>query len=119
MHAQIHRMLKDPKSASLVTNFAFQWLNVARMDNIEPTPELYPDFDVNLRDGLHEEIRLFLDSILRGDRSVMELLTSDVSYLNERVALHYGIKSVRGAQFRPVKMVDPNRWGLLGKARCS
>jgi hypothetical protein len=115
MHAQIRRMLKDPKSASLVTNFAFQWLNVARMDNIEPTPELYPDFDVNLRDGLHEEIRLFLDSVLRGDRSVMELLTSDVSYLNERVALHYGIKSVRGAQFRPVKMADPNRWGLLGK----
>jgi hypothetical protein len=115
MHAQIRRMLKDPKSASLVTNFAFQWLNVSRMDNIEPTPELYPDFDVNLRDALHEEIRLFLDSVLRNDRSVMELLTSDVSYLNERVALHYGIRSVRGAQFRPVKLADPNRWGLLGK----
>jgi hypothetical protein len=115
MHAQIHRMLKDPRSASLVTNFAFQWLNVARMDNIEPTPELYPNFDVNLRDALHEEIRLFLDSVLRSDRSVLELLTSDVSYLNERVALHYGIKSVRGAQFRPVKLADANRWGLLGK----
>ena len=115
MHAQIHRMLKDRRSASLVTNFAFQWLNVSRMDNIEPTPELYPDFDVNLREGLHEEVRLFLDSVLRGDRSVLELLTSDVSYLNERVALHYGIKSVRGAQFRPVKLDDPNRWGLLGK----
>lgn len=115
MHAQIRRMLKDPRSASLVTNFAFQWLNVARMDNIEPTPELYPDFDVNLRDALHEEIRLFLDSVLRNDRSVMELLTSDVSYLNERVALHYGIRNVRGAQFRPVKLPDPNRWGLLGK----
>ena len=115
MHAQIHRMLTDRRSASLVTNFAFQWLNVARMDNIEPQPELYPDFDVNLRDGLHEEIRLFLDSILRNDRSVLELLTSDVSYLNERVARHYGLRSVRGAQFRPVKLDDPNRWGLLGK----
>jgi hypothetical protein len=115
MHAQIHRMLKDRRSASLVTNFAYQWLNVARMDNIEPTPELYPDFDVNLREGLHEEIRLFLDSVLRNDRSVLDLLTSDVTYLNERVALHYGIKSVRGAQFRPVKLDDPNRWGLLGK----
>lgn len=115
MHAQIRRMLKDPRSASLVTNFAFQWLNVARMDNIEPTPELYPNFDVNLREGLHEEIRLFLDSVLRSDRSVLDLLTSDVSYLNERVALHYGIKSVRGSQFRPVKLADPNRWGLFGK----
>jgi len=115
MHAQIRRMLKDPRSESLVTNFAFQWLNVARMDNIEPTPELYPDFDVNLREALHEEIRLFLDSILRSDRSVLDLLTSDVTYLNERVALHYGIKSVRGAQFRPVKLANPNRWGLLGK----
>jgi hypothetical protein len=115
MHAQIHRMLQDPRSASLVTNFAFQWLNVARMDNIEPQPELYPDFDVNLRNALHEEIRLFLDSILRSDRNVLDLLTSDVSFLNERVALHYGIRSVRGAQFRPVKLADENRWGLLGK----
>ncbi len=115
MHAQIKRMLKDPRSESLVTNFAFQWLNVARMDNIEPTQELYPDFDVNLREALHEEIRLFLDSVLRGDRSVLDLLASETTFLNERVALHYGMKNIRGAQFRPVKLADPNRWGLLGK----
>jgi hypothetical protein len=115
MNAQIRRMLKDPRSESLVTNFAFQWLNIARMDNIEPTPELYPTFDVNLRDALHEEIRLFLDSVIRSDRSVLDLLASDTTFLNERVALHYGLKNVRGDQFRPVKLADQNRWGLLGK----
>jgi hypothetical protein len=115
MHGQIRRMLKDPRSESLVTNFAFQWLNVIRMDNIEPTPELYPNFDVNLREALREETRLFLDSVLRSDRSVLDLLASDTTFLNERVALHYGLKNVRGAQFRAVKLADPNRWGLLGK----
>jgi hypothetical protein len=116
MHAQVSRMLKDPRSRSLVTNFAFQWLNVSRMDNIEPQQELYPDFDTNLRTGLREEIRLFLDSVLRSDRSVLDLLASDRTFLNERVALHYGIKDVRGAQFREVKLADANRFGLLGKA---
>jgi hypothetical protein len=115
MNAQIRRMLKDPRSESLVTNFAFQWLNIARMDNIEPTPELYPTFDVNLRKALHEEIRLFLNSVIRSDQSVLELLASDTTFINERVALHYGLKNVRGDQFRPVKLADPNRWGLLGK----
>jgi hypothetical protein len=115
MRARVRRMLKDPRSESLVTNFAWQWLNVVRMDNIEPTQELYPEFDVNLREGLKEEIRLFLDSVLRSDRSVLDLLASDTTFLNERVALHYGIRNVRGAQFRPVKLADPNRWGLLGK----
>ncbi len=79
LHAQIRRMLKDPRSESLVTNFAFQWLNIARIDNIEPTPELYPDFDVNLRQALHEEIRLFLDSVIRSDRSVLDLLRARMS----------------------------------------
>ncbi|HEX3839065.1 MAG TPA: DUF1592 domain-containing protein [Steroidobacteraceae bacterium] len=115
LNAQVHRMLADPRAQSLVTNFAFQWLNIARMDAIEPDPELYPDFDSNLRDGLHEEIRLFLGSVLLKDRSVVDLLSSDETFLNERVASHYGIKNVIGAQFRPVKLEDSNRWGLLGK----
>ena len=115
MQAQIRRMLKDPRSESLVTNFAFQWLNVGRIDRIEPTPELYPTFDINLREALRDEIRLFLDSVLRSDGSVLDLLASDQTFLNERVALHYGVKNIRGAQFRPVKLADPNRWGLLGK----
>ena len=115
LDGQVHRMLGDPRSQSLVTNFAFQWLNVNKIDSIEPTPELYPDFDQNLRDSFREEMRLFLDSILRSDRSVVDLLSSDQTFLNERLALHYGIPNIRGAQFRPVRLTDPNRWGLLGK----
>jgi hypothetical protein len=112
---QVERMLADPRADSLVTNFAFQWLNVGRMDNIVPDPLLYPDFDRDLRDGFKEELRLFLDSVLRADRSVLELLSADYSFINERVALQYGIKDVRGARFRKVRLADPNRWGLLGK----
>jgi hypothetical protein len=112
---QVHRMLADPRSQSLVTNFAFQWLNVSKVERIEPTPELYPAFDRNLRAAMREEMRLFLDSILRSDRSVLELLSSDRTFLNERLALHYGIPNIRGDQFRPVRLTNPNRFGLLGK----
>ncbi|MDR2215451.1 MAG: DUF1592 domain-containing protein [Nevskiaceae bacterium] len=115
LDAQVRRMLKDPRSDSLVTNFAFQWLNVGRMDNIQPDSSLYPEFDVNLRRGYREEIRLFLDSVLRSDRSVLDLLASDTTFLNERVAKQYGVPNITGDQFRPVKLTDPNRFGLLGK----
>jgi mono/diheme cytochrome c family protein len=113
--AQVHRMLADARSRTLVTNFAFQWLNVGRIDNIQPDPVLYPDFDRNLRDGFREEVRLFLDSVLRSDRSVLDLIRSDTTFVNERLARNYGLPNVRGAQFRPVRLTDPNRWGLLGK----
>jgi mono/diheme cytochrome c family protein len=116
LDSQVHRMLADPRSQSLVTNFAFQWLNVNKIDAIEPTPELYPDFDRNLRESMREEMRVFLDSILRSNHSVLDLLSSDQTFLNERLALHYGVPNIRGAQFRPVRMSDPTRWGLLGKA---
>ncbi len=115
LDAQVHRMLLDPRSQSLVTNFAFQWLNVSKMDTTEPTPVLYPEFDRNLREGYREEIRLFLDSILRSPRSVMDLLSSDETFVNERVARAYRIPNIRGDQFRPIRLTDPNRWGLLGK----
>ena len=115
LDAQVHRMLVDPRSGSLVTNFAFQWLNVNKIDAIEPTPELYPTFDRNLRNSFREEMRLFLDSVLRSNRSVLDLLSSDETFLNERLALQYGVPNIRGDQFRPVRLTDPNRWGLLGK----
>ncbi len=113
--AQVHRMLADPRSESLVTNFAFQWLNVGRMDTTQPDPVLYPDFDRDLRNGFREEIRLFLGSMLRGNHSALDLLRSEETFLNERLARHYGVPNVRGAQFRPVRLTDPNRFGLLGK----
>jgi mono/diheme cytochrome c family protein len=115
LQAQVRRMLADPRSDSLVTNFAFQWLNVNKIDNVQPDPVRYPDFDPELRESFREEMRLFLDSILRSERSVLDLLRSDVTFLNERLALHYGVRNVRGAQFRPVRLTDPNRFGLLGK----
>ena len=115
LQAQVRRMLADPRSDSLVTNFAFQWLNVNKIDAIEPDPVLYPDFDRTLREGFREEMRLFLNSILHSDRSVLELLTSEQTFLNERLAVLYRIPNIRGAQFRPVRLTDPNRFGLLGK----
>jgi len=113
--AEVRRMLADPRSSTLVTNFAFQWLNVLQIDKIQPDPVIYPTFDPNLRRGFREEIRLFLDSVLRADRSVLDLLRSDTTFLNERLALQYGIPNIRGDQFRPVKLADPNRFGLFGK----
>jgi len=112
---EVRRMLADPRSSTLVTNFAFQWLNVPQIDKIQPDPVLYPTFDPNLRNGFREEIRLFLDSVLRADRSVLDLLRGDTTFVNERLALQYGIPNIRGDQFRQVKLADPNRFGLFGK----
>ncbi len=115
LEEQVQRMFVDSRSRSLVSNFAFQWLEISKIDSVEPAPVLYPQFDANLRDGLREEMRLFLDSILRSNRSVVDLLSSDQTFINERLAKHYGIANIRGAQFRPLHLRDPNRWGLFGK----
>ena len=115
LNAQVHRMLADPRSESLITNFAFQWLTVSKIDTTEPDPALYPNFDRSLREGYREEMRLFLDSVLRSDRSVLDLLTSNQTFVNERVASVYGIPNIRGAQFRPVRLTDANRFGIFGK----
>jgi len=114
--AQVKRMLADPRSESLVTNFAFQWLGVRRLDALDPDPRLYPTFDDDLRNAFVTEMRLFLDSILRDDKaSVLDLLSADYTFANERLARHYGIPSVRGAQFRRLHLEDERRWGLFGK----
>ncbi|HTC54027.1 MAG TPA: DUF1592 domain-containing protein [Steroidobacteraceae bacterium] len=115
LDAQIRRMLSDPRSASLITNFAFQWLEIPKIDTLEPDPVLYPDFTPDLRSAFREEMRLFLNSVLRSDRSVLELLNSDTTFVNETLARQYGIPDIRGDQFRQVHLADPNRWGLLGK----
>ncbi len=115
LQAEVRRMLVDARAASLVDDFAFQWLAVARAQNILPDPVLFPDFDRNLRDGLTEELRRFLTSVLVPDRSLLDLLRSDTTFINERVARQYGMPNVQGSQFRQVKLTDPNRFGLLGK----
>jgi hypothetical protein len=112
---QVKRMLADDRSRSLVTNFAFQWLGVRKLDTTDPDPRLYPNFDEDLRAAFREEMDLFLDSILREDHSVVELLTAKHTFVNERLARHYGLPDVRGDQFRRVELDDPRRFGLFGK----
>ncbi len=115
LDAQVTRMLADPRSKSLVTNFAFQWLGVRDLDQIDPDTRLFPDFDEDLRDAFRREMELFLDSILRSEASVLELLTAEHTFVNQRLAYHYGIPDVRGDQLRRVELDDPRRHGLLGK----
>ena len=111
---QVRRMLADARSGALVDNFAGQWLSLRSVEGIAPDPNLFPDFDENLRDALREETELFVESHLRGDRSVVDLLRADHSFLNERLARHYGIPGVRGSHYRRVTLPDERRGGLLG-----
>ena len=113
--AQVKRMLADPRAEVLVTSFAEGWLRLADLDAIQPDKNLYPEFNEGLRQDFAEEIRLFLGSVLLGDRNVQTLLTADYSFLNERLAKHYGIEGVAGPQFREVRLDNPVRHGLLGK----
>ena len=112
---QVRRMLADPRAMTLTTNFAFEWLKVRDMDALEPDPYTYPAFDRPLRVALRKEMELFIDSVFRGDRSVADLLSANYTFVNERLAAHYGIENLRGDQFRRVTLADPNRFGLLGK----
>ncbi|HYR90983.1 MAG TPA: DUF1592 domain-containing protein [Terriglobia bacterium] len=114
---QVRRMLADPRAKSLVNDFAFQWLNLAKLDEIAPDSRLFPHASglLDPRALFKEELQLFIDSVLRSDRSVVELLTADYTFLNERLAMHYGIESVKGSQFRRVTLENTSRYGLLGK----
>jgi mono/diheme cytochrome c family protein len=115
LEAQVERMLADPRSETLVTNFAFQWLDLRGLSTIDPDTDIFPEFNKAVSVAFEKEMSLFLDSILRKDRSVLDVLRADHTFVNERLALHYGITDVRGDQFREIKLEDPNRWGLLGK----
>jgi hypothetical protein len=117
LRAQVHRMMADPKAISLTRDFAFQWLNVAKLDNIVPSAALfsYASGVYDPRPAFKKELELFMDSILRSERPVTDLLTADDTYLNEQVALIYGMEGVRGNGFHKVTLKDPNRFGLLGK----
>ena len=112
---QVRRMLASEKSRSLVTNFASEWLRLRDIDTIDPDPFIYPNFDPSLRTAFRRELELFVDSIQREDRSVLDLLNANYTFVNERLALHYGIPNVRGPEFRRVILPDSRRDGLLGK----
>jgi mono/diheme cytochrome c family protein len=112
---QVRRLLADPRAGTLVTNFAFQWLKLRGLDDIDPDTLQFPNFDPSLREALKREMELFVATIFREDRSVLDLLTADYTFVNERLARHYDIPGVRGYQFRRVTLTDPNRFGLLGK----
>jgi mono/diheme cytochrome c family protein len=116
LERHVARMLADPRSESMVTNFAAQWLYLRDIDAKEPDEILFPDFDETLRSGFHRETELFLDSILRENRSVLELLTADYTFLNGRLAEHYGVPNVQGSDFRRVTFpAGSPRGGLLGQ----
>lgn len=117
MDAQITRMLADPRASSLAENFAYQWLKMSKLDEIIPDPTIFPYAAGagDLRPDFKEELNLFIDSVFRSDQSVMRLLDADYSFLNERLALHYGITTVKGDRFRRVELTDSHRFGLLGK----
>jgi mono/diheme cytochrome c family protein len=112
---QVKRMLADPRASSLVTSFAMKWLNLTNLDQVIPDPKLFPDFDEPLRRDFSMEAEAFIGSIFSDDRSVLDLLTADYTFLNERLARHYGIPGVTGAQFRKVTLAGNERRGLLGK----
>lgn len=115
LEKQVQRMLADPRSRSLVDNFAMQWLKAGDIDVIDPDPRIYPDFDEPLRRAFHKELALFVESVLLQNHSVMELLTARHTFVNERLARHYGLRNIRGDRFRRVELEDSRRWGLLGK----
>jgi mono/diheme cytochrome c family protein len=112
---ETRRMLADPRSKTLTTNFAFEWLKVRDIDKLDPDPYVYPGFDEALRNAFRREMELFVDSVFRDDRSVVDLLSANYTFVNERLAAHYGVDNVRGDQFRRVTLTDENRFGLLGK----
>ena len=114
LNRQVMRMLLDPRSEALVNNFAEQWLFLRDVEAKEPDPGYFPGFDENLRQAFRRETHLFIDSIMRENRSTLELLTADYTFVNERLAKHYGIPHVYGSHFRRVPLSDTPRSGLLG-----
>jgi len=118
LQQQVQRMLADQRAEAFIVNFTGQWLNVRGMAASEPIVELFPDFDSTLREAFQQEIEMFFGSIIQEDLSVLDLLTADYTFVNERLAKHYGISDVYGSQFRKVQLDDPElavRHGLLGK----
>jgi hypothetical protein len=118
LQQQIRRLLDDPRSQAFIKNFGGQWLHLRNLETATPDPEIFPGFDDNLRVAFSRETELFFESILRENRSVTDLLDADYTYLNQRLAEHYGIRGVYGPQFRRVALTAEQRatrGGLLGQ----
>jgi Protein of unknown function (DUF1588)/Protein of unknown function (DUF1592)/Protein of unknown function (DUF1585) len=112
----VHRMISDDRSDALVNNFTGQWLQLRNLEaKVVPDILMFPDFDDNMRQGFRTETQMFFGYIMREDRSTLDLLNADYTFVDERLARHYGIQGVYGPQFRRVKIADPNRRGLLGQ----
>jgi hypothetical protein len=116
LQGQVKRMLADSRSRALVKNFSGQWLFLRNIERMSPDTTSFPKFDENLRQALMKETELLIESQVREDRGVAELLSTNYTFLNERLAEHYGVKGIYGNEFRRVKLDDPNRYGLLGQA---
>ncbi len=115
LKSQVRRLLNDPKSAAFFQNFPGQWLTLRALANVAPDPKLFPKFDNELRDAMYRETELFFEAIVREDRNIGDLLDADFSFVNEKLAKHYGIEGVKGKSFRRVKL-PANRGGLLTQA---
>lgn len=115
MRQQVARMLDNPKSKAFVENFAGQWLFLRNLAQVKPDPDEFPAFDNSLRRGFERETQLFFTAIMRENRPLTDLLTANFTFLNQRLAEHYGIPGVYGPQFRRVEISDPNRAGILGQ----
>ena len=114
LEQQVRRMLTDSRSAVLAKDFAGQWLWLRKLQHVQPNPVLFPYFEENLRQALRQETELFIESQVREDRSISELLTADYTFVNERLAQHYRIPHVYGSHFRRMTLTDERRFGLLG-----
>ncbi len=112
---QVRRMLADPKAEALVSNFAGQWLQLRNLRNVQPNTDLFPNFDDNLRQSFRRETELLFENVMQEDRSVLDLLTADYTFVNERLARHYGIPDIYGSRFRRVAITADARRGLLGQ----
>lgn len=112
---QVRRMIADPRSEALATRFAAQWVRLQDLEKLHPDALLYPQYDERLGEAMRRETELFFEAIVREDRSVLDLIDADFTFVNERLARHYGIPNVSGPHFRKVEITDPNRRGLLGQ----
>lgn len=115
LEQQVRRMLADPNASALSTRFASQWLRLQDLEGMHPDALLYPQYDHTLGEAMRTETEMFFNAFVREDRDIRELLTADFTYVNDRLAEHYGIPNVAGPNFRRVSLTDPNRRGLLGQ----